>query len=373
MGSGHLRNAPCWCGSGKKYKKCHLNRETAQPPNIFSVAQQQRKLFQRKQCLHPEAPAACKGAIVRAHTVRRRADLATIARDGHVYQGRADPGTLLRTGGRVEAQLIGIREASTFLGFCEGHDAATFAALETRSFAATAEQCFLLAYRALSKELYLKAAQLDSSSLLRDADKGRSVALQLAVQHEVEVMEAAAAESLSNLNHHKSLFDADLLASNYSNIRFTVFNLDRPPELVCGGVTEPHYSFAGRQLQHMDQLGLERWDLVSFSLLATETGGAAVFAWRSNSDTSARALVDSLLALKKKLQPHALVRFALEHFENTFLAPSWWEGLTPATRKALEIRMSHGASPMFPRESDNLTDDRIRAVKWDIVRVDSNV
>jgi uncharacterized protein YecA (UPF0149 family) len=21
------RNAPCWCGSGKKYKKCHLNLE----------------------------------------------------------------------------------------------------------------------------------------------------------------------------------------------------------------------------------------------------------------------------------------------------------------------------------------------------------
>ena len=21
------RNAPCWCGSGKKYKKCHLNMD----------------------------------------------------------------------------------------------------------------------------------------------------------------------------------------------------------------------------------------------------------------------------------------------------------------------------------------------------------
>jgi len=21
------RNAPCWCGSGKKYKKCHLNKD----------------------------------------------------------------------------------------------------------------------------------------------------------------------------------------------------------------------------------------------------------------------------------------------------------------------------------------------------------
>ena len=28
------RNAPCWCGSGKKYKKCHLGKEQKQvlPP-----------------------------------------------------------------------------------------------------------------------------------------------------------------------------------------------------------------------------------------------------------------------------------------------------------------------------------------------------
>ncbi|RYG88110.1 MAG: hypothetical protein EON58_20220 [Alphaproteobacteria bacterium] len=24
---GRNRNGPCWCGSGLKYKKCHLNRE----------------------------------------------------------------------------------------------------------------------------------------------------------------------------------------------------------------------------------------------------------------------------------------------------------------------------------------------------------
>lgn len=33
MGSEHLkslsRNDPCWCGSGKKYKKCHLNTDEA--------------------------------------------------------------------------------------------------------------------------------------------------------------------------------------------------------------------------------------------------------------------------------------------------------------------------------------------------------
>lgn len=24
------RNDPCWCGSGKKYKKCHLSKDTAE-------------------------------------------------------------------------------------------------------------------------------------------------------------------------------------------------------------------------------------------------------------------------------------------------------------------------------------------------------
>ena|SRR2546422_4986942 len=132
MGSGHLRNDPCWCGSGKKYKKCHLNRDAAQRANPFSAAEQLRKTFQKKQCLHPGAPNTCKGRIVRAHTVRRKADLTAIARDGHVYQGRADMGTLMRTKGRVAARLIGVREASTFLGFCEKHDAETFAPLETQ-------------------------------------------------------------------------------------------------------------------------------------------------------------------------------------------------------------------------------------------------
>ncbi|MET0372072.1 MAG: SEC-C metal-binding domain-containing protein, partial [Sphingobium sp.] len=28
------RNDPCWCKSGKKYKKCHLNRSESQPMSL---------------------------------------------------------------------------------------------------------------------------------------------------------------------------------------------------------------------------------------------------------------------------------------------------------------------------------------------------
>ena len=33
------RNAPCWCGSGKKFKKCHLGKEQIQSPPIQEKTQ----------------------------------------------------------------------------------------------------------------------------------------------------------------------------------------------------------------------------------------------------------------------------------------------------------------------------------------------
>ena len=52
----------------------------------------------------------------------------------------------------------GWREASTFPGFCDRHDRATFAPIETVPFIGSAEQSFLLAYRAECHELYQKQA-----------------------------------------------------------------------------------------------------------------------------------------------------------------------------------------------------------------------
>jgi hypothetical protein len=208
MSSGSLRNLPCWCGSGKKYKKCHLNRDKQAPANFFEAADRQRKIFRRKDCLHPSAPKECKGGIVRAHSVRRKADLSSIARNGHVYQGRADPSVLMKSGGKPKSVLIGINEASTFLGFCGHHDGVTFAPLETRKFESSDEQCFLLAYRNLAREFYVKRAQHASTDIWRDSDRGQPLGTQVAKQRVITIMQQAMKESLSNLEYHKSLYDA---------------------------------------------------------------------------------------------------------------------------------------------------------------------
>ena len=39
------RNDPCWCGSGKKFKKCHLGREQPPPRPKASVSQNPRRIL----------------------------------------------------------------------------------------------------------------------------------------------------------------------------------------------------------------------------------------------------------------------------------------------------------------------------------------
>ena len=41
------RNDPCWCGSGRKYKKCHLGKEPAAAPAPVSAPQRASQFFNR--------------------------------------------------------------------------------------------------------------------------------------------------------------------------------------------------------------------------------------------------------------------------------------------------------------------------------------
>ncbi len=364
---GYQRNLSCWCGSGKKYKKCHLNREVQQRPSPWNHETSLRKLFAAKGCLHPQASeSTCVGAIVNGHTVRRSADLKAIARQGHVYQGYADVASLNRTGGVFLPKLVGINQASTFTGFCQGHDTSAFAPLENDLFEPTTEQAFLLAYRPLLKELYLKQRHLESLALVRETDKGTPLSHQLETQQIVRLMEAGVVKALSDIGRHKRSFDNDFMANDYSNIRHVVFDLDRSPDIVCSGVFQPTVSFSGRLIQDTGDLFTDL-DFASFSLLANAGSGAAVFAWRADSDRASSILVDSLLALPSADIPNALVRFVFTTLENAFWRPEWWEGLSDELRQSAIARINYGISLGSRLTRRDLTNDGRRFVDWVVV------
>ena len=80
------RNDRCWCGSGKKYKHCHLGREEMDRPKFFKVDKDVKKFLKKKICLHPESEKGlCKGEIIKAHTLSKKFCLSKIATSGHVY------------------------------------------------------------------------------------------------------------------------------------------------------------------------------------------------------------------------------------------------------------------------------------------------
>ena len=109
-----------------------------------------------KYCLHPSAcPGTCGSVIARAHTVQLRGGLSRIARNGHVYRYSGDVFDY-GSPGRLVHRLIGIRNASTFPGFCDLHDNGTFEPIDNEFFYATAEQCFLLGYRAIARAIFTK-------------------------------------------------------------------------------------------------------------------------------------------------------------------------------------------------------------------------
>lgn len=366
MGSGSNRNQPCWCGSGQKYKHCHLGRAQQVPLSLWDARKEEIKIGSTKTCLHPEASMrACSGPIVRAHTVRRSADLRSIARDGHVYHPESDIAVLNQTGGGAPARLIGINEASTFWGFCQAHDSATFAALEMQPLVPTDEQAFLLAYRPLVKELYLKERYLETLEITRKSDRGKPLGRQLATQALVRGWRLTAEASIRDLKRVKSLFDQDLLARDFTAIRYTTIRFAEPADMVCTGVVQPLTSFAGEKLQDLKDVGNDLHS-IAFSLLAIYDESAAVLAWREDADAVCSTFVDSLLALPEVDIPSALVRFCLDKFENVFFRPDWWEGLPADTARALTARFMHGVDPRCGPGADYWEDDGVRAVKWHV-------
>lgn len=364
-----LRNAPCWCGSGKKFKRCHLGREGRVRPNIYEVWPAFRKPYETKVCLHPEAPKDCKGKLIRAHTVRRSADLRRVARDGHVYQGSIDIRGLVKAGGRIIPRLIGVNEASTFYGFCQHHDTEMFLPIENRLILPDDEQAFLLSYRPLLRELYLKKRHLEGTQLWRTLDAGLPLVEQMALQEFLHFHRHGVESAIYDLEHYKRLFDGAFTRRNFCDTRFIAIHLDRRPDIVCSGVTQPDFSFDGKRIQHLVRTDLVL-DQIAFSILAEDGSGIAVFSWLKESDESCQILADSLMSININDLPAALVRFCLSELENCFLNPQWWESLPEITRESLIDRINIGIHPFEASNRNCLVDDGIRSVDWKVARIE---
>jgi hypothetical protein len=360
------RNNPCWCGSGKKFKKCHLNKKEPVGITKYEAWEQTRKAFKKKECCASQALGEqCNGPIIGAHTISKSASLKMISKNGHVYAYKKDPAAIDRADGNLKPELIGINKASTFNGFCSFHDKNLFSPLEDRDFIGDQQQCFLAAYRNVCREWYAKRGALQMLDDMRAAAKGKG-------HYEgwrkfFDDFETGTLSGFKGMQEYKSEFDDALKAQRYEAVGSLVIQFSAIPSVMCSGGIYPEVGFDGRLLQNLADLSRSP-NLICFSTIGNPAGGAFVLSWLKSRKVFCDSFTDSLYSIPDEMVSNAIIRMLFEYSENVHISPDWWDAMPPKQKDWLTEKLTNGLDPLKPRERNCLMDDGMVYADWRVTR-----
>lgn len=327
------RNDKCWCNSGLKYKKCHLDRDRETPVSKAEALKFSKSNSQRKACYAPASMHEdCDKRIVQAHTLSKSSSLKAIADPGnHVMGVVMNLPSLMRNNGRWVPEKIGINQASTFTGFCAVHDRILFSCLENEKFTGTDEQCFALMFRSLSKEIYAKEGGWRSSDFAKNADKGKLLAEQLYIQELVSLHQSGLNAAITELNNIKTSLDRILLSRQFSEIESVIFTFSEPLPIAVSSILSPERDFDGTKIQDLNDLTVSA-EQVCFNAFSGEGKGYVVFSWLRTS-AIIRRFVRSLIKVPTDRIFNTLLYFFFTKAENTYSSPEWWDSLSDKQRE----------------------------------------
>ncbi|QMJ22688.1 SEC-C domain-containing protein [Escherichia coli] len=327
------RNDKCWCNSGLKYKKCHLDRDRETPVSKAEALKFSKSNSQRKGCYAPASMHKdCDKRIVQAHTLSKSSSLKAIADpSNHVMGVVMNLPSLMRNNGRCVPEKIGINQASTFTGFCAVHDRILFSCLENEKFTGTDEQCFALMFRSLSKEIYAKEGGVRSSDFAKNADKGKLQAEQFYIQKFVSLHQSGLKAAMIELNNLKASLDRMQLSRQFSEIESVIFTFSEPLPIAVSSILSPERDFDGAQIQDLSDLTVSA-EQVCFNAFSGEGKGYVVFSWLRTSGII-RRFVQSLIKVPADRIFNTLLYFFFTKAENTYSSPEWWDSLSDKQRE----------------------------------------
>jgi hypothetical protein len=309
--------------------------------------------------------ARCSGKVIEAHSISRNAALAKIARKHKVYQVDANPFTIAKAEGEPQLKLEYIKSATTFTGFCSSHDSTLFRPIDQGGITPTRHQAFLLHYRSLCRELYVKRPTLETNELLRDTDKGKPVPFQQMVQGLVTARSVSISDALGQLEKDKATCDQALIGANFSILQGAFVRFRKTPAIACAGYTQPAFDFAGNEIQDITDMSTPFLNL-SFTLLPDDVGGIAVFSWLPDADSVCRPFVQSFMTLGDDRKSDALVQYIFDSFENFAAEPVWWESLQETAKDELKMNALNGTDLAIGYDSATLIPGPTRYADWDV-------
>ncbi|MEE9384562.1 MAG: hypothetical protein V3V08_14250 [Nannocystaceae bacterium] len=345
----------CWCGSGAPVSECHGKRGQERQRSVKELWHNVQATAAHETCFHPEASAAVCDQIVRAHSIQRSGVLDRLIDDTkHVLH--FDQGTKVDAGVPA-ARRIGWKQASSFKGFCGKHDGSTFAPVEQVPFTGSAEQCFLIAYRALCHEIHQKIGALRAlrTTLLRHGDAGMPDNVQQQRQRKLRGIQSEMQRGLRDFFTLKDEMDSHLLSGEYGQWQGVVVRFQGELSVAVTGMVSPDRTMDGEPLQNVADPN-HRQESLLLGTVVTDDGAGVVLLWHRDDSIPTRFL-ESLLADVEHL-PSLLVQFIFAYIENVYFSASWWDSVTPAMqhhvaalagiRDAYATEISYVRAPLVP-------------------------
>jgi hypothetical protein len=288
-------------------------------------------------CLEPKM--TCTQTAIRAHSIQNAQAIDLLQHENHVIALQPD-----FSGGTpsIEFKLIGRNKASTFTGLCSNHDHTLFIPLDTRSLDLTdEEQLFLLAYRAVTRELHAvmegatKVQSAYSSRVERGIDSSEEIspAGMLATQHLIT--------SYTTYLYRFENYDKALLSNQYDALEHDTIVLEQQaPVLAVSSL------FSLDRILKVDDMVRIVLNIVPVSINRTY----AVFSYTKNDAGKARAAVDRVLLSHGDHQKFELSKLILSSIENFLISPSHFESWTDSKRE--RIRMAFATTIMAGSEPE---------------------
>ena len=302
-----------------------MNREEQKTIGKERINKTLSSFNQQKCCSVPnDLRGDCTSKIVKAHSVSKSSSLKEISVNGHVLTTFKVTHDFNKTR-KLKPQLIGIKKASTFNGFCSYHDKTLFSPIEDLPFKSTAQQCFLVAYRAVARELFTKRAASNVFGLLKEMDKGASIVQQREHQATSNYYIKNNDLTTSDLVFVKGELDAMLLTADYADLVHVVFELESPSSIMTSAVLGSEIDFEGGVLQKPSSDPNDIPDYLVVNSFASNGKGYIIMSWLSEHSVSNEILISQLL--KKDNIPNYFAVFVFALIENNYLCPTWWDSL----------------------------------------------
>lgn len=318
--------------------------------SFFEDSQREfKKHSQRGRCLHYFDDTRCN-EIISAHSIQKRGQLSLIAEEGHVYRLSADLSILQKSNGIPGMKKVGVNRASTFAGFCKQHDNKLFEPIDNFPLGPVKHQIALYAYRCLCREYFVKENAVTVLDKMKDHTE-----LNIQQQGFLAASKFGQSIGFAGLQHHKSIYEAALIASDYEQFEFTYFTSASPCPMQLSGLLYPDYDFEGEFLQDLGKHDAPL-DLITFFTAPITNGWAFGFGWHASSNRTCIPFIQSLaqrVAMGEKVED-ALLRFSFSCCENHAVRISWWDGLNESARKAATERVLLMIHPYVPVPSHYL-------------------